>query len=154
MISTLVDLGPGFRCTGTLVELSAELAERARQAAASEGLDITVLTADAADPRKLAAQIPSDVLVLCGIFGNISDGDVDNTIEHAGGLVREGGFVIWTRHRRSPDLTPAIRRRFAACGFEEVAFTSGGEDAWSVGLHRNVDAPVADITAPLFTFVV
>lgn len=31
-------------------------------------------------------------------------------------------MVIWTRHRRLPDLTPRIRAWFTDAGFDEVAF--------------------------------
>ena len=34
--------------------------------------------------------------------------------------------MIWTRHRREPDLTPQIRDWFPASGFEEIAFDAPG----------------------------
>ena len=37
------------------------------------------------------------------------------------GFCAPGGHVVWTRHRRPPDLTPAIRADFAAAGFTELA---------------------------------
>ena len=43
---------------------------------------------------------------------------------------------IWTRHRRPPDATPAIRADFAAAGFTEVAFEAPEGTVMTVGHHR------------------
>ena len=48
------------------------------------------------------------------------------------------GTVIWTRHRRPPDLTPQIRAWFAESGFDEIAFEALET---SVGVNRLCDAP-------------
>src|SRR5262249_13116556 len=66
--------------------------------------------------------LPADVLLLCGIFGNVSEGDIQRTAQAAPALCAPGATVIWTRHRRPPDLTPRIRAWFRASGFDEVAF--------------------------------
>jgi hypothetical protein len=76
-----------------------------------------VVTGDAADPALFGEYAPADLLLLCGIFGNISDADIQNTVEHAQHLSASQGTVIWTRHRREPDLTPAIHSWFASTGF-------------------------------------
>ena len=51
-----------------------------------------------------------------------------------------GFWPFWTRHRRSPDLTPAIQRWFAESSFELVDLTSPGPGSWCVGTHRFVGA--------------
>lgn len=97
---------------------------------------------------------PADLVLLCGIFGNISDADVHHTIVNASMLCAPGAYVIWTRHRRAPDLTPFIRRWFEGAGFEEVAFDSPGLGMWSVGCHRLTAEPQPlREGVPLFTFI-
>jgi hypothetical protein len=44
--------------------------------------------------------------------------------------------VVWTRHRREPDLTPAVRGWFTAAGFAEQSFTAPHDMLWSVGVHQ------------------
>jgi hypothetical protein len=132
--------GSRKRVHGRLVELTPALADAARAFAAGHGLEFEVLCGDAGRAEAYAA----DLLLLCGIFGNIGDEDVRRTIGAAAALCNQDGYVVWTRHRREPDLTPAIRQWFADAGFEEQAFESPGPDDFAVGLHRRVE--------PLFTF--
>jgi hypothetical protein len=67
-----------------------------------------------------------------------------------------GGTVIWTRHRRPPDLTGKIRSWFAATGFDEVAFDAPETTTMTgVGVHRlsAAAAPAAELPdSRLFTF--
>ncbi|NUR24595.1 MAG: SAM-dependent methyltransferase [Catenulispora sp.] len=108
--------------TARLVEFDPEIADVARRAAAEAGLAgaFDVITGDAGDPANLADFGPADLLLLCGIFGNISDADIANTVAHAAGLTARGGTVIWTRHRREPSLVPAIHGWFEDAGFAEL----------------------------------
>jgi hypothetical protein len=106
-----------------LVESDERNAGLARQAAAGHGLSqVEVRQADASLVPGFADALPADVLLLCGIFGNVSDHDIQRTAQAAPALCRAGATVIWTRHRRPPDLTPQIRQWFASSGFAEVAF--------------------------------
>jgi hypothetical protein len=41
----------------------------------------------------------------------VSDGDIRRCVGLLPMLCAEGATVVWTRHRRSPDLTPQIRCR-------------------------------------------
>ncbi|HEV2369729.1 MAG TPA: hypothetical protein VGR90_07625, partial [Acidimicrobiales bacterium] len=72
----------------------------------------------------------------CGIFGNITDSDVERTIRLLPSLAAPGATVIWTRHRRAPDLTGPIRAWFAAEGFDEVGFDPHPAGFQAVGTHR------------------
>lgn len=131
------------RVTALLVEYDARLASRAEVAARTLSAHIEIRQADAADSDVYAGSVPADLVLLCGIFGNISDDDVRRTIRAAPQLCAPGGEVVWTRHRKEPDLTPSIRAWFAEAGFDEVAFTSPDTDVWSVGVHRFVGPTVA-----------
>jgi hypothetical protein len=83
------------------------------------------------------------VLLLCGIFGNVSDSDIGRTVAATPALCAPGGTVIWTRGRRPPDLTPRVREWFAAAGFAEVAFEAPetGSTQIGVGVHRRPADP-------------
>ena len=98
--------------------------------------------------------LPADVLLLCGIFGNVSDRDIKRAIQAAPALCRAGTTVIWTRHRRPPDLTPQVRAWFAGGGFEEIAFDALQTTALtSVGVGRLGRAPAVELPrGRLFTF--
>ncbi|HEV2590625.1 MAG TPA: class I SAM-dependent methyltransferase [Gaiellaceae bacterium] len=130
----------GKRLHGRLVELTPQLADTARSYAEEHGLEFEVMCADAGRSEAYAA----DLVLLCGIFGNVADRDVRRTVGAAAALCNVDGFVVWTRHRFAPDLTPSIREWFAEAGFEELAFESPGPDDFAVGLHRRAE--------PLFTF--
>jgi len=128
--------------TGRLVELDPDNAEAARTALAAAGLaGIHVVTRDAGRSDAYAGAVPADVVLLCGIFGNVSDADVETTVRHAAELCADGATVLWTRHRDAPDLTSDIRGWFADQGFAEVAFDSPDGGSWSVGTERYEGRP-------------
>lgn len=129
------------RVTALLVELDAGLAARAREDAMGTAARVDVRQADAAQSDVYVDSVPADLVLLCGVFGNVTDADVRATIEVAPQLCAPGAEVIWTRHRHDPDLTPSIRAWFADVGFEEVAFVAPEDDHWSVGVHRLVTEP-------------
>jgi hypothetical protein len=135
---------------GRLVELDPDLAAAARAAAPPS---IEVLTADAGDTGACAGAVPADVLLLCGIFGNVPDEDIARTAAAVPALLAAGGTVIWTRHRRAPDLTPQVRSWFTAAGVAETAFIAAPGEGWAVGAGV-LQVPSAPLTGirRLFTF--
>jgi hypothetical protein len=138
-----------------LVELDPDNAAVARRDAAAAGLSgLEVVTGDAALPSVYAPVLPVDLALVCGVFGNISDDDIRRTIGYLPAMLRDGGRVIWTRHREDPDLTQTIRDWFSAYGFTEVAFDSEPGYFFGVGTHMlaaEVAAP-PEPPASLFTF--
>ena len=95
------------------------------------------------------------MVLLAGVLGNISDEDVRATINAVSRLCTQGATVIWTRTRRSPDLTPAVRGWFAGAGFTELAFHAPPEVLFSVGVHRLCGQPENPPTSGrIFTFMV
>jgi hypothetical protein len=135
-----------------LVELDGDNVGAARDAASDAHLrGLTVIQADAAMSDVYAAHVPADVLLACGIFGNVSDSDVERTVRNLSMLCRTGTSVIWTRHRGKPDLTPAIRRWFGESGFAELSFDAlENETRSGVGTARLVGKPLS--FAPGFRF--
>jgi hypothetical protein len=136
LLGVLAGRSDADRVTALLVEYDAGLAACAREATKALPARVEVRQADAAQSDIYAGAVPADLVLLCGIFGNVSDADVQATIEAAPQLCAPGAEVVWTRHRNDPDLTPSIRGWFANAGFEEVAFVAPDADQWSVGVHR------------------
>ena len=140
-----------------LVEANATNAALARQGAAAAGLTrVRVREADASLVASFADALPADVLLLSGIFGNVSEADIKRTVGAAALVCADGATVIWTRHRRPPDLTSQMRSWFAAGGFEEIAFEAlDTESLIGVGVHRLARPPdrtAAYPAGPLFRF--
>jgi hypothetical protein len=136
---------------GRLVELDPQLAATARAAAPPS---IEVLIADAGTTEAYDGMAPADLLLLCGIFGNVPDEDIERTVAAVPSLLTTGGTVVWTRHRRAPDLTPRVRAWFAAAGVAETAFVAVPGRAWSVGagVLRAPSTPLSGARR-LFAFV-
>ncbi len=141
--------------TAVLVEAEPRNAELARHRAAAAGLaQVRVRQVDAGWPESFADALPADVLLLCGIFGNVSDGDIERTAAAAPALCAAGATVMWTRHRRPPDITPRIRAWFTGAGFDEVTFDALNTSAQAaVGVGRLRGPARAGLpSGPLFTF--
>ncbi|MEV0001982.1 class I SAM-dependent methyltransferase [Micromonospora sp. NPDC050980] len=131
----------GGAVTARLVELDPRNTELARRAVAAAGLTgVEVVTGDAAVTDRYADLTPAGLVLVCGVFGNISDDDIRSTVRHCASLCATGGTVLWTRHRRQPDLVPAICAWFAEEGFVPVAVSSPA-DGVGVGAHRFTGPP-------------
>lgn len=137
-----------------LVELDPELASAAVERARGQRLEtVVVIRGDAGEASTWKDCVPVDLLLLCGIFGNISPGDIEQTVSCVPAMVRDGGYVVWTRGG-SPvsDLRPQVRNWFADAGLPEVAF-DGAPARYGVGL--NARPPAAGkrvLPRRLFTF--
>jgi hypothetical protein len=154
LIVPLSARAPAADVRGLLVELDPNLAARARDGIAVAGLDgLEVREGDAGVTTTFADAVPADLLLLCGIFGNIGDEAIERTVGAAPSLCAPGATVIWTRHRDPPDRTPAIRRWFRAAGFRHEAFIPVPDSAASVGVERLVGPPLPfDPELRLFEF--
>jgi SAM-dependent methyltransferase len=146
----------GQEVSALLVELDPALVAFARDRADEAGLGdrIRIVEGDASLARLYADDVPADIVLVCGVFGNISDADITHTIQTMRGFCVPRGHVIWTRHRRPPDLTPSIRADFAGAGFSELAFEAPENTVMTIGHHR-LDGPTApfDPDGQLFDFV-
>ncbi len=142
-----------------LVELDPALVEFARRRAAEAGLadQVRVVQGDASLCRSYVGFVPADLVLVCGIFGNVSGEDIAATIRALPAFCRPGANVVWTRHRRPPDATPGIRAQFAEAGFIEVAFDAPEGFILGTGRHRLDGDPGAfgpfDPERQLFDFV-
>ena len=140
----------GRDVVGRLVELDPELCAMACSGAPP---GVAVVQGDAGTTAACVGAVPADLLLLCGIFGNISDDDVARTVRAVPSLLATGGTVVWTRHT---GLTPRIRAWFTEVGVAETAFVTGRAtgERWGVGAGtlRATSRPLAP-DRRLFRFV-
>jgi hypothetical protein len=155
LLGVLAEHPRGRDVAARLVELDPRNAAEARAAAAAAGLaGVEVVAGDASTTSAFSGAVPADLVLLCGIFGNVVEADIARTIALAPSLCAPGATVIWTRHRRAPDRTPWIRERFAEAGFRELGFDAPEGEWFGVGTHR-LEGPPARFEPGLrlFTFV-
>jgi Putative methyltransferase len=132
--------GPDVRAR--LIDTDATLVARGRARARRYRLGrVEFVRRDAGSTSSCRGAVPADLVLVCGIFGNISNAEIRRTVHALPSLCARGATVVWTRGRFAPDLTPTIRRWFGEAGFEEVAFVRIPESTMSVGAHRLVGAP-------------
>ncbi len=142
----------GIDVRARLVELDPANADAARQSAAGLA-HVDVVEADAGSTDAYVGMVPADLVLACGVFGNITDHDIERTIRALPTFGGPGTIVIWTRHRRPPDLTPTVRAWFTDAGFVEVWWDAPADVEWSVGVHRLVGGPAPFVAGQrLFTF--
>lgn len=143
-----------------LVELNELLCAQARATATGLSLPaVEVRCADAGLVDVYLDAVPAQVLLCCGVFGNVSLEDVRRTVEHLPSLLAAGGFVIWTRGRGTGATDPSeeVRDIFASNGFAEISFVAPDDAGYRVGVHQ---LPAGTLPAPplcagirLFQFV-
>jgi ubiquinone/menaquinone biosynthesis C-methylase UbiE len=128
------------RIRATLVDNHPVIVERARARAAKAGLEgIEVRMGDAGTTSTFLDVVPADVVLLVGVFGNITDADIERTVRASPRLCRPGATVLWTRGRSldAPDISTSIRKWFAESGFVDLAYDElVTEDVKAVGVAR------------------
>jgi SAM-dependent methyltransferase len=135
-----------------LVEQDPALAAQAQRRAEAHSVPgVRVVIGDAAIPAVYADAVPADLVLLCGIFGNISRPDIERTVESVPSLLAPGGHVIWTCGAADPDLRPAIRQLFVDTGLPELSF-DGHPENFGVGLNHLATTPTT-LPPRLFTFL-
>ena len=106
---------------------------------------VEVRTVDAGTTDAYAGAVPAEIVLLVGIFGNISDDDLWRTIGAAPQLCAPGATLLWSRGRDEGDRNAEVRTRFAAAGFAELAYETLDRDGWpALGVVR-YDGPPVDL---------
>jgi hypothetical protein len=137
-----------------LVELDPELASRARVGAAEVSAMVEVVTGDASITSAYSGAVPADIVLVCGVFGNVSDDDIHHTVDQLPSLCAPNATVIWTRGTFEPDLTATIRVWFMEAGFTELDFVAIPDTTLGVGANRLSAPPRAfEPGIRLFTFL-
>jgi hypothetical protein len=142
-----------------LLELDPVLAQRASTTIDKLGLSgIEVKRVDAGALDTYLEVPPANVLLVCGVFGNISVDDMRRTIASLPALLATEGIVLWTRGAENVDhdRSQQIRDCFAQHGFTEMSFTSTEDGGFRVGINRlaaePTDVRAAEPGARMFTF--
>ncbi len=123
---------------GCVVELDPDLALTARLNLPPK---IEVVVGDAGMSTPYEQTTPANLVVACGVFGNITDADTERAVRLLPMFCAPGAAVVWTRHRRPPDLTVKVREWFAKAGFEEIGFIAPEDSMFTVGAHRFAGVP-------------
>ncbi|WUW21948.1 class I SAM-dependent methyltransferase [Streptomyces sp. NBC_01463] len=119
-----------------LVELDPGNTAFAAELARSAGLTgVEVVTGDASLTDHYLGPAPADLVLVCGVFGNIVDADIKRTIDTCTRLCARGGTVVWTRNRHAPDRVPVVCDWFEERGFERL-WLSAPDAGFGVGAHR------------------
>ncbi len=141
----------------TLLEVHPGLVARARESASATAAAVEVRETDAGNSDAYAGAVPADVLLVVGIFGNISDADIGRTVDLLPALCAPGALVIWSRGLTTQPDNDAIRARLVAVGAVEIDYAEhripdGGRT--SVGAVRFAGPPrPLPAGEHLFTFV-
>jgi hypothetical protein len=139
--------------TGIAVELDPGLAAEAERNLTTPGPGLAVRVADAGDTSNFRDVLPVDVLLLCGIFGNVTNDDIHDTLSAIPAMCRQDATVIWTRGRREPDITPTMRTWLDAVGCVRLGFDSPVPGGFAVGWDRFAGEPrPGDLPQRLFRF--
>jgi len=125
----------------------------AARLASDAGLgNVEIVTGDASLISQYADLAPADLVLACGLFGNMANAHIEATIGYCAQLCAMGGTVIWTRGRWAPDLVPQVCAWFEERDFERV-WLSGPEYGQCTGAHRRTAPPVPlDPGAVMFAF--
>lgn len=123
-----------------LVELNPKLVEQGRAVIAHLGLsdNIEFLQGDAALTASYAGAVPADVVILCGIFGNLPDETVlEQLVRNLPYFAKPGAFALWTRgHLNGDNHSQRVRQIFQVYDFSEVEFQLTATGNMGVGRHR------------------
>jgi hypothetical protein len=145
----------GGDLTGILVEADPRNVAVARAGIEQAGLGgLTAVAGDAGTSASYASAVPADLVLACGIFGNVTDEDVRRTIGFIPGLCAPGAWVIWTRGPRGDGILTTIQGWFEQAGFRPHALIAPQGDLFGVGAAR-LTGPAQPFRAgaELFTFV-
>jgi hypothetical protein len=132
-----------------LVELNPQLVERGRATIESLGLtkQIEFINGDATSSANYEGAVPADIVIVCGVLGNLADqNELNRLLGNLSFLSRKGAFILWTRgHSNGVAYSETVRKYFGEFGFEEINFQLTATRDMAVGIHRylgeNVSVP-------------
>jgi hypothetical protein len=134
-----------------LVESDPRNVELARRGAPPQ---VDIVEGDASTTSAYVDAVPAELVLACGVFGNVIDDDIRNTVGHLPALCAPNATVIWTRHPRDESMLATIDGWFQDTGFRRLWLEGTPADGFGVGAHQLVIPPRPyEPDVRLFTFV-
>ncbi len=124
VLGVLANRSDASRVDATLIEIDPQIAATAARAGADTEAHVEIRTADAGSTDAYIGAVPAELVLMVGIFGNISHADLRGTIAAAPQFCRPGATLLWSRGRDRGDLGAVIRAWFAAAGFRELEYAT------------------------------
>ncbi|MEH2328347.1 class I SAM-dependent methyltransferase family protein [Nostoc sp.] len=123
-----------------LVEQDPKLVERGKLAIESAGLakQIEFVNDDATNSSNYVGAVPADIVIVCGIFGNLADeAELNRLLRNLSLLTKKGSLIIWTRgDTKGIRHSDTVRKLLCEAEFEEVSFKLTPTGDMGVGLYR------------------
>ena len=140
LLGALIDHPRASDVYARLVELDQRLVECGRAAAESAGQaeQFEFVQGDATMSSVYEGAVPADLVLVCGVFGNLPPLEVHRLVRSLCCLCKHGGFVIWTRglFEAGDDSITIVRELLRESEFEEVSFKTTPNGRMGVGTHR------------------
>ncbi|MCP1479320.1 class I SAM-dependent methyltransferase family protein [Pseudomonas chlororaphis] len=139
LLQALSSVQAGKAVDATLIEFDQALVDQGRRAFAAQGWGDSVRfrCADATLFSTYRDLPKVELVMVCGVFGNVRNEHVQRLIGALPGFCRPGARVVWTRSLNEFDDGEAaadhIRRCFVRSGFREAVFARTPEGTFAVG---------------------
>ena len=148
LIGTLFDHPRARDVQARLIELDPRLVECGRTAAQSAGLgeQLEFVEGDATQSSAYKRAVPADLVLVCGVFGNVADDtELHRLIHGFRFFCKKGACLIWTRDLfvDGENHLAQVRELLSKSAFEEVSFKMTAVGNMGVGTHRYLGEPLA-----------
>ncbi len=123
---------------GWLLDINPTLIDTAKQAIIRHGLasSVSAIIADATMASSYTGVLPANVIILCGVLGNVERDEISRLIRNLRTLCASSAFVIWTRHTRGgPHQVERIQKEFASNQFSSVKLLTTPQEHFNIGLN-------------------
>ncbi len=143
LLGALIDHPRTSDVRARLVELDGRLVACGRSAveAAELAEQIEFVDGDATLSSAYEGISPANLVIVCGVFGHISETETPRLIQALSYLCKSGGFVVWTRRLDDSERvrhTDTIRNLLRESAFEEVCFEVTPQGKSAVSTYRHV----------------
>ncbi len=140
VLQTLAEHPRAADVCAVLVESDKELCRRAAGSttggSTAGGASVDIRQADAGDVAAWIDLAPVDVLLACGVFGNLDREQLERCVQTLPVGCHEGTALLWTRGRGPEDPGPDLDRWLTRAGFRSTARVSPERAGYRVGLDR------------------
>ena len=141
LLGALMDHPRALDVRARLVELDERLVESGRAAADAVGLaeQLEFFNGDATRSSAYEGIAPAHLVIVCGVFGHVSEVQTHRLVQNLPFLCKSGGFVVWTRRLNEQEgarHTATIRTLLHESAFEEVCFEVTPEGKFAVSTYR------------------